>query len=75
MEAQLWDDAARAARGIARIARMDEARYSTRLWEWRATVLEGRAARELERRRAEELMRAAGEQASAVPPTETCENP
>jgi hypothetical protein len=48
MAARAWDEAGRAARNIARLARMDEARYSTRLWEWRATVLEGRATRERE---------------------------
>ena len=74
MEAQRWGDAARAARGIAQIARMDEARYSTRRWEARATVLEARAARELERRRMAELMPAAADQASAAAPRETSEN-
>lgn len=39
-----WDDAARAARGIARVARMDEAQYSARLWDRRGAVLERRAA-------------------------------
>lgn len=46
MVAQGWDEAARAARGIARLARLDEAPYSTRLWEWRATILERRVERE-----------------------------
>jgi hypothetical protein len=48
MEARAWDEASRAARGIARLARLDEAPYSTRLWEWRALVLERRAERERE---------------------------
>jgi hypothetical protein len=53
MQVRGWDEAGRAARGVARLARLDEARYSTRLWEWRATVLERRAARErAERERA-----------------------
>lgn len=40
-----WPEAAHAAHGIARIARLEEARYSNRLWQRRAAVLERRAAR------------------------------
>lgn len=39
-----WAEAARAAHGIARLARLEEARYSIRLWERRARVLDRRAA-------------------------------
>jgi hypothetical protein len=39
-----WDAAARAARGISRLARLDEAAWSTRLWGRRAAVAERRAA-------------------------------
>lgn len=46
-----WAAAAVAARGIARLARLEEARYSERLWEKRAGVLERRAARAAERSR------------------------
>ena len=45
LERAVWDDAERGARGIARLARMDEAQYSARLWERRANVLEKRVAR------------------------------
>lgn len=40
-----WAAAATAARGIVRLARLDEARYSERLWERRARVLDRRVAR------------------------------
>lgn len=40
-----WPEAAQAAHGIARLARLEEARYSVRLWERRAGVLARRAAR------------------------------
>ena len=40
-----WGEAALAARGIGRLARLEEARYSARLWDGRAFVLERRAAR------------------------------
>lgn len=43
-----WLDAARAAWGIARLAELAEARRSTRIWRWRAGVLERRAQREAE---------------------------
>lgn len=39
-----WDGAALAARGVERLARLQEARHSVRLWERRAAVLERRAA-------------------------------
>jgi hypothetical protein len=60
MDMRAWDAAGRAARGIARLARLDEAPYSTRLWEWRAMVLERRAVREREQaqREREEAERA-----------------
>jgi hypothetical protein len=40
-----WAAGALAARGIARLARLEEARWSERLWDKRAGVLERRAAR------------------------------
>ena len=40
-----WGEGAIAARAIGRLARLEEARYSARLWEGRAFVLERRAAR------------------------------
>lgn len=40
-----WEGAARAARGVERLARLEEAHRSIRLWERRAAVLERRAAR------------------------------
>jgi hypothetical protein len=40
-----WREASVAARGIGRLARLEEARYSARLWDRRAAVLERRAAR------------------------------
>lgn len=43
-----WRPAATMARGIGRLARLEEARYSARLWDRRAWVLERRAAREEE---------------------------
>lgn len=42
---QWWAEAAQVARGIAQLARLEEARFSIRLWRRRAAVLEGRAAR------------------------------
>jgi hypothetical protein len=38
-----WMEAARCAAGVLRLARLDEARVSTRRWEWRVRVLEQRA--------------------------------
>jgi hypothetical protein len=43
-----WLEGARAAAGIARLAELAEARRSTRVWRWRAGVLERRAQREAE---------------------------
>jgi hypothetical protein len=43
-----WAAAAQVAHGIAQLARLDEARYSVRLWRRRAAVLERRAVREAE---------------------------
>jgi hypothetical protein len=40
-----WADAARAAHGIAAIARLEEARFSFRLWRRRAAALDCRADR------------------------------
>jgi hypothetical protein len=40
-----WREASVAARGIGRLARLEEARYSARLWDRRASVLERRADR------------------------------
>lgn len=40
-----WSEAAHSASGIARLARLEEARYSVRLWERRARVLDRRADR------------------------------
>lgn len=40
-----WAEAAQAARGISQLARLEEARYSVRLWRRRAGVLDRRAAR------------------------------
>jgi hypothetical protein len=40
-----WAEAAQVARGIAQLARLEEAGYSIRLWRKRAVVLDGRAAR------------------------------
>lgn len=40
-----WPEGARVARGIAQLARLEEARYSIRLWRRRAAVLEARATR------------------------------
>lgn len=40
-----WGGAAQAARGVANLARLEEAHRSVRLWERRAAVLERRAAR------------------------------
>jgi hypothetical protein len=44
-----WQAAERTATGIARLALLNEAPYSTRLWQRRAAVLERRARRESER--------------------------
>jgi hypothetical protein len=69
------DDAARAARGISRLARMDEAQYSARLWERRANAIERRVVRLREEARAaavleaEEAARAAEEAARAAEET------
>jgi hypothetical protein len=41
-----WAEAAAAGRGIATLARLNEAHYSVRLWERRIRVLERRIARE-----------------------------
>lgn len=43
-----WGQAAQCARGIAQLARLEEARYSVRLWQRRAAVLEKRALRAAE---------------------------
>jgi hypothetical protein len=40
-----WTEAARAADGIARLARLDEARVAARVWTWRTRVLRRRAAK------------------------------
>lgn len=53
-----WPEGAQVARGIAQLARLEEARYSIRLWRRRAAVLEARATRAAEARAAE--IRAAG---------------
>jgi hypothetical protein len=42
---QWWPESAQVARGIAQLARLEEARYSIRLWRRRAAILEGRAVR------------------------------
>jgi hypothetical protein len=44
-----WDEAARCAAGIERLARLDEAHVSARVWGWRCRVLEGRGQRDRER--------------------------
>lgn len=41
-----WQEAARCAAGIERLARLDEARVSVRVWGWRSRVLEGRQRRQ-----------------------------
>jgi hypothetical protein len=41
-----WAEAAQVARGIAQLARLEEAHYSIRLWRRRAAILERRAVRE-----------------------------
>jgi hypothetical protein len=38
-----WEEAARCAGGIARLARLDEAPVSVRVWTWRMRVLQQRA--------------------------------
>jgi hypothetical protein len=43
-----WAEAASAARGVGRLARMEEAHYSHKLWSRRARVLERRIGREHE---------------------------
>lgn len=43
-----WAEAAQMARGIAQLARLEEARYSIRLWRRRALILEKRARRAAE---------------------------
>jgi hypothetical protein len=45
---QWWEAAAQVARGIAQLARLEEAPYSIRLWRRRAAVLERRAIRAAE---------------------------
>ena len=40
-----WPEGAQVARGIAQLARLEDARFSIRLWRRRAAVLEGRARR------------------------------
>ena len=40
-----WPEGAQVARGIAQLARLEEARYSIRLWRRRAAVLDRRARR------------------------------
>ncbi|HSK17511.1 MAG TPA: hypothetical protein VK912_00115 [Longimicrobiales bacterium] len=40
-----WPEGAQVARGIAQLARLEEASYSIRLWRRRAAVLEARATR------------------------------
>ena len=47
-----WAEGAQVARGIAQLARLEEARYSVRLWRRRAAVLERRARRDAEARAA-----------------------
>lgn len=42
---QWWAEAAQVARGIAQLARLEEARCSIRLWRRRATILQRRADR------------------------------
>lgn len=44
-----WAAGAQCARGISQLARLEEARYSVRLWRRRAAVLEGRAVRDASR--------------------------
>lgn len=75
-----WAEAAQVARGIAQLARLEEARYSIRLWRRRAAVLEGRAVlaaeaaeaieavAEVEAAAADEDVEAAGEPAVADDP-------
>lgn len=63
-----WEPAAAAADGIARLARLEEARYSERLWERRAGVLARRAAR-AEQRRLEEERRRTESGDDDTPPT------
>ncbi|MEX1182718.1 MAG: hypothetical protein WEF86_05750 [Gemmatimonadota bacterium] len=46
-----WAAGAAIARGVSRLARLEEARYSERLWARRARVLDRRVARETTRRR------------------------
>lgn len=41
-----WGEAAQVARGIAQLARLEEAHYCIRLWRRRARVLDGRARRD-----------------------------
>jgi hypothetical protein len=50
-DSRWWPAAARAASGIARLAMLNEAPFSTRLWQRRAAVLERRASREIEENR------------------------
>lgn len=47
-----WPEGAQVARGIAQLARLEEATCSIRLWRRRAAVLEGRATRDAEARAA-----------------------
>lgn len=47
-----WGEAAALARGVSRLARLNEAHWSARLWERRARVLERRVARRQELERA-----------------------
>lgn len=54
----LWPGAARAASGIARLARLAGQHYSTRVWRWRTGVLIRRARRDEERELAREGERA-----------------
>ena len=53
-----WEEAERSATGVARLARLDEARVSARLWRRRARVLAHRAQRAQEALRTQEAQRA-----------------
>jgi hypothetical protein len=64
-----WSHAGRAARGIAHLARLEEARWSERLWDKRAAVLERRA--ELEALRIAQSDETSGDDGAAGPPGAT----
>jgi hypothetical protein len=61
VDARWWEEAAVFAGGISRLARSEEARVSSRVWGWRAHVLETRHAKAVAE--AEAAERAAAEQA------------